>query len=511
MTGNNKDISIDVEISADGQQKLDQYKTAFDGLRASISNLSDPINKLNGDISKLTESVNQFNSGNESVGDSISKVKSIYEGLSGILKGLKIAFDSVKGGALSFEAALTGGLSIVIAFLPEIIKFTKELFTGKEAVSAMAINFKNLNDVMKESNKEAASQIIRLDLLYKSATNVNNSYADRLKSVKELKKEFPEHLKGIRDEDILNGKAYKTYKELTKSIVENARAKAALAKLTEAENKMLDADYQIEKIKNANENEIRVAKDNFAKQATPYRGGRSDSNLRIEINDSNDRAQKAIKDQQQLKTIYQDNINFLTKFAGGANAIAQSINAINSSNDEKPVRVKAHVSVSKLKDTSDKLNKKIELHQEYYQTELTNFKQQLADKQISQTEYDEASKQLQEKYYSGVRDTIKQFNDQDLQQAMQHQQELIEAQKLGEDQHAINKAFLPADKLATEKKMITDKYDFEIQKAAEAGKDTSAIREQYQQEMVAADKKYTQERKDLELQAAQQVSNAAFS
>lgn len=45
MAENNKNISIDIEINASGQQQINQYKAAFDSLRTSISNLSQPISK----------------------------------------------------------------------------------------------------------------------------------------------------------------------------------------------------------------------------------------------------------------------------------------------------------------------------------------------------------------------------------------------------------------------------------------------------------------------------------
>lgn len=35
MADNNNKISIDVEINASGQQQINQYKGAFDGLRTS--------------------------------------------------------------------------------------------------------------------------------------------------------------------------------------------------------------------------------------------------------------------------------------------------------------------------------------------------------------------------------------------------------------------------------------------------------------------------------------------
>lgn len=44
-------ISVEIEINASGQQQIAQYKKAFDGLRTSINNLCNPINKLNGEIS----------------------------------------------------------------------------------------------------------------------------------------------------------------------------------------------------------------------------------------------------------------------------------------------------------------------------------------------------------------------------------------------------------------------------------------------------------------------------
>jgi hypothetical protein len=39
----------------------------------------------------------------------------------------------------------------------------------------MATNFKNLNEVMKASNKDAASEVTRLQILYKSATLIYSS------------------------------------------------------------------------------------------------------------------------------------------------------------------------------------------------------------------------------------------------------------------------------------------------------------------------------------------------
>jgi hypothetical protein len=73
----------------------------------------------------------------------------------------------------------------------------------------MAQNFKNLNEVMKAANKDAAEQTTTLNILYKSATNVNNAHANRLKYANQLKAAYPEQFKNMKAEDIANGKAKK--------------------------------------------------------------------------------------------------------------------------------------------------------------------------------------------------------------------------------------------------------------------------------------------------------------
>lgn len=90
------------------------------------------------------------------------------------------------------------------------------------------------------------------------------------------------------------------------------------------------------------------------------------------------------------------------------------------------------------------------------------------------------------------------------------------------DQKNIESAVKPDEKQAAEKQLILDKYKFEIDQAAQAGKETTALAEQRDEQIQAIDYKYAKEKadaakkqaqelKDFELQAAQQVSNAAFS
>ncbi len=137
---NNSDnkISIQVEINTTGQQQLQQYKSAFDGLRTSINNLAAPISKLDGDISRLNNNLNKADKENQNIASTIKRVKDgIFEAID-IFDKLKKGIDILKISFGSLGATLTAGLSLVIAFLPEIINFTTSLFKGKDAVNAMA-------------------------------------------------------------------------------------------------------------------------------------------------------------------------------------------------------------------------------------------------------------------------------------------------------------------------------------------------------------------------------------
>jgi hypothetical protein len=95
-------------------------------------------------------------------------------------------------------------------------------------------------------------------------------------------------------------------------------------------------------------------------------------------------------------------------------------------------------------------------------------------------------------------------------------------QLLQEDARNVTDTANPAEKLAAEKKQITDRYAFEIEQAKSANKDITGIvtqrdweikqlDKQSEKEKTAAAKKAEEERKNFAIQTAQQVSAAAFS
>jgi hypothetical protein len=332
--GDNKSISIDIEINGNSQKQLDQYKAAFDGLRTSITNLSNPISKLDGDISKLTGSIGQLNKQNTSVADSAIKVRETYEALEKIYEGVEIAIGFLKTGTISLTTALTGGLSLLLTFGPELISIISSFFKGKEAVAQMTDKLKGFNEIMKAAGSDAAAQTAKLNLLYKSATDVKKSDDERAESIRLLKKEFPGYFEHLSTEDFKNGKANATYLTLTNSIIANARAKAALNKITEESAKILDAEYKIQKIKGAHAQEQQILNDKKKDlQEKAKRGGGHRSGLLWQVDEeikkSNEREQQSLAAAQKIIDKTNKLITGYTKLGGGANKIAGIMGAEN--------------------------------------------------------------------------------------------------------------------------------------------------------------------------------------
>ena len=80
--------------------------------------------------------------------------------------------------------------------------------------------------------------------------DVKKSDEERAESIRLLKKEYPDYFKHLTDEDFKNGKANTSYLNLTHAIIENARAKAALNKITEESAKILDAEFKVHRVAN---------------------------------------------------------------------------------------------------------------------------------------------------------------------------------------------------------------------------------------------------------------------
>ncbi|MFD2145476.1 hypothetical protein [Mucilaginibacter antarcticus] len=254
--GNKDKISINVEINAAGQQQLNQYKTAFDGLRTSISNLAIPISKLDGDIKKLSDSISQNKAQSESMTDSVIKFGDTLGALQVIHKAVLKGMDLLKISGAALQASLTGGLSVIIAFLPEIINWVKEFSKGETTLSAFNKRLQDtkivvdaVNQVRLQGTKSAQQELVHLELLYNATRNKNISDIERKKILEELKAQYPGYFEKMTTETMMNGQAAQSYNELTKSIIANSRARAAENVMVKNQERAIGNSTNITKLK----------------------------------------------------------------------------------------------------------------------------------------------------------------------------------------------------------------------------------------------------------------------
>lgn len=145
----------------------------------------------------------------------------------------------------SWQTALVIGITILAQYSDEIIDWIKGLFSAKEALDVAAEAQKMVNDAMMQGAKDAQREKVQLDLLYKSATDVTKPMEERRKAVDELQRIYPDYLGNMRDEDILAGNAASAYTALSKELIRAARAKAAMNKITENQEKLLELEPQL--------------------------------------------------------------------------------------------------------------------------------------------------------------------------------------------------------------------------------------------------------------------------
>jgi len=155
---------------------------------------------------------------------------------------------------LFFSALITpSNLAIlaVSALTAAYQAYTLGLFDAKEETQDLTKeleDYKNSLDGVSKAQLEGAqsaqTEIQALQLLRLQAENDGLSRSKRLLAVKELKKEWPEYLKGYSDEAILLGKVGNAYVEITKKITAYNTAQALSSQVAENRVKIAALEFQ---------------------------------------------------------------------------------------------------------------------------------------------------------------------------------------------------------------------------------------------------------------------------
>ena len=195
--------------------------------------------------------------------DELARARKEYEAMiaSG-QKGVPV-WRQVLSSLLSWQTALAVGITLTVAYGKEIGNWVTNLFRGKKALDTARMATERFQNTMLEGARNAQQEVVKLNLLYRAATDNARATDDRRDAVRKLKEEFSGYFKNLSDEQIMLGQANDTYKELIKNIYKYAKAQAAFKSLVDIEQQELFFNNipDIEQFLKANDKYLEAQKD----------------------------------------------------------------------------------------------------------------------------------------------------------------------------------------------------------------------------------------------------------
>lgn len=195
-----------------------------------------------------------------------------------LVPSMVAGFAAVKAAFVSLTAtiaanpfgALAVALSAVVASIVIYNASKTKLLTTQQA----------LNNAVQEGNKNAETEISKLDTLFKKATSVVTPIEERRKAVEELQALYPAYFKNIDTENIKNQSSIEIYKQLRQAIFDKAKAAAIEVELQKRAAQRLQIEIGLREKIAATEAEIERLKKASA-SITIQEGSRQDKALSV--------------------------------------------------------------------------------------------------------------------------------------------------------------------------------------------------------------------------------------
>lgn len=163
-------------------------------------------------------------------------------------------WEQLMGAVFSWQTAVVVGITILTAYRNEISDWVASLFRGKKALDEIISVQDKLRIAQKGAIRDTIEERIKLELLYKAATDNKKAMEERIVAANELKSTFPKLFDNYTKEQIMTGNAKDAYRLLTAQIIATAKAKRVMNEVTKAatnyeetEFKRLNQVYTVEK------------------------------------------------------------------------------------------------------------------------------------------------------------------------------------------------------------------------------------------------------------------------
>ncbi len=205
------------------QRNVGNYASGWNGLSFSVQQLARELPALSVNANTFFLAI----SNNLPIFiDELKKARVEYELLKKSGQTATPVFKQVLSSLLSWQTALVVGITLLSSYGGEITKWVGSLFDARKELDALEELQKDFNKAQLDGAKNAQDEAVRLNILYRAATNLERPMKERLTAVKELKREYPTYFNNIKDENILVGNASDSYINLAASIVAVAKARA---------------------------------------------------------------------------------------------------------------------------------------------------------------------------------------------------------------------------------------------------------------------------------------------
>ena len=224
------------------QRNVGNYASGWNGLNMSIQ-------QIGRELPSLAMGWNTFflaiSNNLPILTDEIKRAKDEYNRLKEAGQQATPVWKQVVSSLLSWQTALTVGITLLTMYGSEIIDWVSGLFKAQKQLDLGKESVKAFNDAMLKGGKSAQQEVTTLNLLYDATQNLSRGMNERLAAVEKLQQQYPSYFANFSKEDILAGKAADSYVRLAQSITASAKAQAARNSIVEQQSKVLENEQKI--------------------------------------------------------------------------------------------------------------------------------------------------------------------------------------------------------------------------------------------------------------------------
>lgn len=165
--------------------------------------------------------------------DEIARAKKSVDELKKAGQTFTPVWKQIASSIFSWQTLLVAAVTVLTLYGKEITNWVASLFKGKTTIDASAAALERFNSAMAQGSVSAQSELTKLNLLYRAATDLSKPYEERAEAVKKLQDIYPAYFGNMAAEQVMVGNAVGAYENLRDAIIEVAEAKAAQELITE--------------------------------------------------------------------------------------------------------------------------------------------------------------------------------------------------------------------------------------------------------------------------------------